>query len=80
MRLLLLFPNFILTAVAGYNLFLDFNGHSANSNYLVHSILHAVVLIMSLVFIGVLLKPIFPAYTPNYSFNKIIKRYFTPAK
>lgn len=58
MRLLLLFPNLILLAIAGYNLFIDFTA-IGEPNYLVHKLLHSIVLLISLTTIAILLKPVF---------------------
>ena len=58
MRLLLLLPNFVLIAISGYNLF----GRGVwinESNQLVFTLLHLLVMALCMVFITLIVKSVF---------------------
>ncbi len=58
MKLLLLIPNFVLMAIAGYNLANEFE-KNAEPNYLLFKLLHAAVLLITIVFAYIIVKSMF---------------------
>lgn len=58
MKLLLLIPNFILLAISGYNLSIDFFNPEMKGSIVV-TLLHLVVMAVCLIFIALIIKSIF---------------------
>ena len=77
MKLMLLVPNFILMAIAGYNLFNEFT-KTGEPNYLLFKILHCIVLALSIYFAVAIVRSMFtiryvevPEKQPEAEYNEL---------
>jgi len=77
MKLMLLVPNFILMAIAGYNLFNEFT-KTDEPNYLLFKILHCIVLGLSICFTIAIIRSMFtiryvevPQKQPEAEYNEL---------
>jgi hypothetical protein len=58
MKLLLLLPNFVLLAISGYNLSIEFFTPGVNGTIVV-TLMHLLVMAICLTFIGIIVKSMF---------------------
>ena len=73
MKLVLLIPTFILMAISGYNLSVEF-AKAPEPNYLLFKAIHLTVLLMSIVCAGAIIKSMFAIRYVEVKRQKRIKQ------